>query len=88
MLIKENDMTNVISIKMKPRLCKHVSKAMNAVYSYTLGAIADEQDRVDTEYDAAVKILARLGHQLEDPTEFIADMNAHLRETINSINGE
>ena len=81
-------MTNVINIKPKPRLCRHVSKAMGAVYAYTLAAISDEQDRVDTEYDAAVKILARLGHQLADPTEFIADMNAHLRENINSINGE
>lgn len=81
-------MSNVISLKPKPRLCKHVGAAMGAVYNYTMAAIPDEQDRIDTEYDTAIKLLARIGHQLEDPTEFIADMNGHLRESMNSFNGE
>jgi hypothetical protein len=79
---------NVVNFKLKPRLCKHVGKAMGAVYNYTLATIPDEQDRIDTEYDTAIKLLARLGHTLEDPTEFIADMNSHLRESMDSFNGK
>lgn len=79
-------MSNVVNIKPKPRLCKHVGKALESVYNYTLAAIPNEQDRIDTEYDTAIKLLARISHTLEDPTEFIADMNVHLRENINSFN--
>ena len=76
-------MTNVINIK---RQHKHVAKAMKLVYDYTLGAISNEVDRIDTEYDTAIKLLARIGSGYEDPTEFIADMNADLKDMINSFN--
>lgn len=81
-------MTNVININPRPRLCKHVGNAMGVVYDYILAAIPVEQDRIDTEYDTAIKLLARISHTLDDPTEFIADMNAHLKENIDSFNKE
>lgn len=76
-------MDNVVNIK---RQHKHVGKALEVIYGYTTTAIHDEEYRTDVEYDVAIKLLARFAHQLEDPTEFIADMNAHLIETINSVN--
>ena len=76
-------MTNVVNIK---RQHKHVAKAIKLVYDYTLGAIRNEVDRIDTEYDTAIKLLAKIAAFSEAPTEFIADMNADLKDMINSIN--